>query len=112
MLEETLNKALDYTRGNNTYLQCVNNNLEHAALAVRNMESGLRSDIQDLRSDVQSAAVGMYNMGMGIRNDIQDMTVSGRALRGFQIRTSSAICVSWIRVLDLQMRQCTGGCTR
>ncbi len=75
MLEETLNKALDYTRGNNTYLQCVNNNLEHAALAVSNMESGLRSDIQDLRSDVQSAAVGMYNMGQGIRNDIQSMAM-------------------------------------
>ena len=78
MLEETLNKALDYTRGNNTYLQCVNKNLEHAALAVRNMESGFRGDIQDLRSDFQSAAVGMYNMGQGIRNDIQDMALGMR----------------------------------
>ena len=64
MLEETLNKALDYTRGNNTYLQCVNNNLEYATRALNNMEYGLRSDIQDLISDVQSAAVGLYNMGL------------------------------------------------
>lgn len=75
MIEEMINKTLDYTRGNNTYLQCVNNNLEYTARAVSNMEYGLRSDIQDLRSDFQSAAVGMYNMGQGIRNDIQSMAM-------------------------------------
>ena len=78
MLEETLNKALDYTRGNNTYLQCVNNNLEHAALAVRNMESGLRGDIQDLRHDLQASTAMNINaiqgMAMGISSDIRAST--------------------------------------
>ena len=78
MLEETLNKALDYTRGNNTYLQFVNNNLEHAALAVRNMESGLRGDIQDLRHDLQASTAMNINaiqgMAMGISSDIRAST--------------------------------------
>ena len=78
MLEETLNKALDYTRGNNTYLQCVNNNLEHAALAVRNMESVLRGDIQDLRHDLQASTAMNINaiqgMAMGISSDIRAST--------------------------------------
>ena len=78
MLEETLNKALDYTRGNNTYLQCVNNNLEHAALAVRNMESVLRGDVQDLRHDLQASTAMNINaiqgMAMGITSDIRAST--------------------------------------
>ena len=103
MLEETLNKALDYTRGNNTYLQCVNNNLEHAALAVRNMESGLRGDIQDLRSDFQSAAVGMYNMGQGIRNDIQASTAMNiNAIQGMAMGIISDIRASTYAVVASQ----------
>ena len=103
MLEETLNKALDYTRGNNTYLQCVNNNLEHTALAVRNMESGLRGDIQDLRSDFQSAAVGMYNMGQGIRNDIQASTAMNiNAIQGMAMGISSDIRASTYAVVASQ----------
>ena len=103
MLEETLNKALDYTRGNNTYLQCVNNNLEHAALAVRNMESGLRGDIQDLRSDFQSAAVGMYNMGQGIRNDIQASTAMNiNAIQGMAMGITSDIRASTYAVVASQ----------
>ena len=103
MLEETLNKALDYTRGNNTYLQCVNNNLEHTALAVRNMESGLRGDIQDLRSDFQSAAVGMYNMGQGIRNDIQASTAMNiNAIQGMAMGITSDIRASTYAVVASQ----------
>ena len=103
MLEETLNKALDYTRGNNTYLQCVNNNLEHAALAVRNMESGLRGDIQDLRSDFQSAAVGMYNMGQEIRNDIQASTAMNiNAIQGMAMGITSDIRASTYAVVASQ----------
>ena len=92
MIEEMINKTLDYTRGNNTYLECVNNNLEYATRALNNMEYGLRSDIQDLRSDVQSAAVGLYNMGLGIRDDIQTSTAMNiNAIQGMAMGLRSDI---------------------
>ena len=103
MIEETLNKALDYTRGNNTYLQCVNNNLENAALAVRNMESGLRGEIQDLRSDFQTAAVGLYNQGQEIRNDIQASTAMNiNAIQGMAMGITSDIRESTYAVVASQ----------
>lgn len=103
MLEETLNKALDYTRGNNTYLECVNNNLEYTTRALNNMEYGLRSDIQDLRSDVQSAAVGLYNMGMGIRDDIQTSTAMNiNAIQGMAMGITSDIRASTYAVVASQ----------
>ena len=103
MIEETLNKALDYTRGNNTYLQCVNNNLEHAALAVINMESGLRGEIQDLRSDFQTAAVGLYNQGQEIRNDIQASTAMNiNAIQGMAMGITSDIRESTYAVVASQ----------
>lgn len=103
MIEETLNKALDYTRGNNTYLQCVNNNLENAALAVRNMESGLRGDFQDLRSDFQTAAVGLYNQGQEIRNDIQASTAMNiNAIQGMAMGLTSDIRESTYAVVASQ----------
>ena len=103
MIEETLNKALDYTRGNNTYLQCVNNNLEHAALAVQNMEAGLRGEIQDLRSDFQTAAVGLYNQGQEIRNDIQASTAMNiNAIQGMAMGITSDIRESTYAVVASQ----------
>ena len=103
MIEETLNKALDYTRGNNTYLQCVNNNLEYTARALSNMEYGLRSDIQDLRSDVQSAAVGMYNMGQGICNDIQVSTAMNiNAIESMSMGLTSDIRASTYAIVASQ----------
>lgn len=103
MIEEMINKTLDYTRGNNTYLECVNNNLEYTARALSNMEYGLRSDIQDLRSDVQSAAVGMYNMGLGIRDDIQTSTAMNiNAIESMSMGLTSGIRASTYAIVASQ----------